>query len=450
MREGHCQPLFRLSVTLGGLSACNSILAILVPWYVVTKIGANVETDAFFASSALPQFIFLIVTSTLAHILIPLFATTGEENFLNDARISFLAVTVFFCLTAVILLISINVWIPFLVPGFSAAGKDLTIGLTKIQLISMVLNASIVTLWSFYQARQKFIWQELSSLLANVAALLLLVYALPRFGIRAAAWTMVFANSLKFILLLPILGGRRRLKWDTTIAAETWRRLKPFLPGQIYLRTDPLLDRYLTSMTQAGGLSLFYVGQQVYSTANQILYKSVASTLAPALAMEAKEGAWDNYRRAYRQRLLLMLAMTTLGGLLLLSVGLPALHLAIGHGGVTTENVRTLWLIMLSLAGAYIGGAASQVTSVAFYAMGDTKTPTVLSVTAYTVYIPLKVLVFLRYGLIGLAATMSIYFVVSFLIQFLVLEKAVRRHLCNGREALAGETRTDNGVLGIE
>jgi putative peptidoglycan lipid II flippase len=431
--------LFRLSLAIGWLSACNSILAILVPWYVVTKMGANVETDAFFASSALPQFIFLIITGTLAPILVPLFATTDEENFLNDARTFFLAVTVFVGLVAAILLIATDVWVPLLVPGFSAAGKDLAQRLTKIQLISMVLNASIVTLWSCYQARQKFIWQELSSLLANAVALLFLVYALPRFGIQAAAWAMVFNNSLKLILLLPILGRWRRLRWNTTIAAESWRRLKPFLPGQIYLKTDPLIDRYLTSMTQAGGLSLFYVGQQVFSTANHVLYKSVASTLAPALAIEAKEGAWHTYRRAYRQRLLMMLALTTVGMLLLLSVGLPASHLAIGHGGVTTENVRTLWLIMLSLAGVFIGGAALQVTSVAFYAMGDTKTPTLLSAAAYTVYIPLKVLVFLRYGLFALAVVMSVYFVVSFMTQFLALEKAVRRRLGDGGEAFVGK-----------
>lgn len=97
------------------------------------------------------------------------------------------------------LLIFIESWIPLLVPGFSAAGKDLAPELTKIQLISMVLNASIITLWPSYYARQHFIWVELSTLVANVAALLLLIYTLPRFGTQAAAWAVVFNNSLKLI-----------------------------------------------------------------------------------------------------------------------------------------------------------------------------------------------------------------------------------------------------------
>lgn len=96
--------MFRLGLILGALSVCNSTLAILGPWYVVTSAGANVETDALFASGALPQFIFLIVSSTLAHILVPLLATNDEENFLNNARISFSAVTIFFSLLAILLL----------------------------------------------------------------------------------------------------------------------------------------------------------------------------------------------------------------------------------------------------------------------------------------------------------------------------------------------------------
>jgi putative peptidoglycan lipid II flippase len=407
----------------------------------------NVQTDAFFASGALPQFIFLIISSTLAHILVPLLATKDEEDFRNDALTSFLAVTAFFSLLALILLIFIDVWVPAFVSGFSAEGKSLAIALMKIQLISMVLNASIVTLWSSYQARQKFIWAELSSLIANILSLLLLIYTLPRFGIKAAAWAVVFNNTLKLIFVLPILGRWRWPDWNSSTTTETWQRLKPFLPGQIYLKTDPLLDRYLTSMSRAGGLSIFYLGQQVYAVVNQVLFKAVASPMAPLLAIDAKDGDWKSYRHAYRQRLLLILVLTVIAGLLLLAIGLPVLHLAIGHGGVTSENVRTLWLIMLSLIGILIGGAALQITSVAFYAMGNTKTPTLLSVITHTVYIPFKVLAFLRYGLTGLAVTMSVYLVASFLIQLLTLEKTVRRHMPKGHEALTGYQRPTDDAL---
>ena len=73
------------------------------------------------------------------------------------------------------------------------------------------------------------------------------------------------------------------------------------------------------------------------------------------------------------------------------------------------------------------GCPSGQVISGAFYAIGDTRTPTMLFIGTFTIYIPIKILVFLRYGVIGLAAVTSVHLAVNFLLQLLVLERAVAR-----------------------
>ena len=248
------------------------------------------------------------------------------------------------------------------------------------------------------------------------------IHAPDRFGIYAAAWNTVFYNGLKLAFLLPVLGRWRRPAWPSPTAREAWRLFMPILPGQAYLRAEPLLDRFLASTKEAGSLSLLYVAQQMYANAILVTNKAVIAPLSPKLALAAGEGGWWRFRRAYRARLLLLALLSTLGGLLLMAFGPHALRLAIGHVGVTAENVHTLRLVIIALVGAFFGGVSGQVVSGAFYAMGDTKTPTKVSALIYTLYLPLKIAVFLGYGLIGLAITMSAYFVVSFLVQFVMLE----------------------------
>lgn len=426
-RAGEHVFLLKQSVNLGALAVCNAALALLAAWYVVTRVGINIETDAFFASGALTQFVFLVLTATLLPVLVPLLATSGDKTFSDDAWAFFSLTCVSFSLIALGLYAASSVWVPLLVPGFSEGGKSLTVSLTKIQLVSMVLNAAIVTLWAAHYARHRFVWIELSGLVANLAGLLFLVLTLPRFGIRAAAWNTVFYNSLKLIFLLPVVGRWRLPKWRSPAVGEAWRRFKPLLPGHVYLRADPMLDRFLTSMTGAGSLSLLYVAQQVYANIVMVLGKAVVAPMAPRLAVEAEEGDWPRYRRTYSNRLALTLFVASLGALLLLAVGRPALHLIIGHGGIAAGNVNRLWLIMIALTGTLVGGAAGQVTAGGFYAMGDTKTPTKVSACIYTFYIFLKAAVFLKYGLIGMAVTMSAYFVANFAAQFLFLGRAVSR-----------------------
>lgn len=420
---------FRQGLNVAALATCNAALAVLSAWYIVARTGLNVETDAFFASGALPQFAFLLLSATLPPVLVPLLATRGAERLREDAWVFFLLTTGLFGLLGACLYATCGVWAPLLVPGFSAEGKSLTVEMTKVQIVSMVLNAGIVTLWAVQHARRRFVWVELSGVLANLAGLLFLACMLPRFGIMAAAWNTVFYNCLKLAFLAPALGRWRRPAWPSPAVTEAWRLFKPFLPGQAYLRAEPLLDRFLASMGGAGSLSLLYVAQQVYANVILVTSKAMVAPLAPRLAVEADTGEWLSFRRAYRARLLLIALLSAVGASVLLAFGPRALRLAIGHAGVTAENVHTFWLVMLALAGAFAGGVSGQVASGAFYAMGDTKTPTKVSALIYTVYLPLKIAVFLRYGLIGLAVTMSAYFVTNFLAQFVMLEGAVSRRL---------------------
>lgn len=420
---------FGQGVNVGALAICNAALAVLSAWFIVARTGLNVETDAFFASGALPQLAFLLLSTTLLPVLVPLLATRDAERLREDARVFFLLVTGLCALVGVGLYATCGWWVPLLVPGFSAEGKSLTVGLARIQVVSMVLNAGIVTLWAAQHARRRFVWVELSGVFANLAGLLFLVWALPRFGIKAAAWNTVFYNALKLAFMLPVLGGWRRPAWPSPAVREAWRLFKPLLPGQAYLRAEPLLDRFLASTGGAGSLSLLYVAQQIYANVILVTSKAAVAPLAPRLAVGASAGEWHGFRRAYRARLLLIALLAASGVVLLLAFGPQALMLAIGHAGVTAGNVYTLWLVMLALAGAFAGGVSGQVASGAFYAMGDTKTPTKISAAIYTLYLPLKVAVFLGYGIIGLAVTMSAFFVVNFIAQLFLLECEISRRL---------------------
>src|SRR2546430_5267587 len=278
-----------------------------MPWYIVTRLGVGIETDAFFASGALPQLIFLVASFSLTQVLVPLLVTEDEKNFRRDAWGFFLAVSGFFCLTSVILFLTAPYWVSLIVPGFSPEARQLTITLSRIQLLAMIGNASVVVLWSVYYARQQYLWTELSSVLANAVSLLFLFWTLSRYGIVAAAWATVLNLGLKVVMLMPALGRWEWPQWNSYAMKEAWRRIKPFLLGQTYAKSDPLIDRFLTSLGGAGNLSLLYIGQQVCSAINLITTKAISSPSVPRLAIAAKQNDWVEFRRVYRHRLAWML-----------------------------------------------------------------------------------------------------------------------------------------------
>jgi putative peptidoglycan lipid II flippase len=416
----------RVAVSLGAISATVIAIAFFNQWFIIVTLGPGRATDALFAGLAVPQLVLAVISGSLIHVLVPLLSGESREQARAEAQELFTAVGLVFAAVALVLLVFAPWWAPFLFPGFRGADRGLLIRLTQIQLIAMVFTAVWGVLWAYHYSRQRFIRAELSQILAGACSLGLLVWLLPRFGVVVAAWLSVFRSVLQCVVLLPDLGAPRLTRTRSPTVREAWRRLRPLLIGTSYYKTDTLLDRVLSSLTPAGGLSLLYLGQQVYGAGNQIINTALAAPLVPVLSSLAKRESWEEFRHTYRRRIVLITVLTLACYVAFVAVGRVFLSILIGHGGVTRENVFLLWSLMVALGGTFVGGTIGSVTSIVFYSSGDTTTPTRLGIITYTLYVPLKILAFLRFGLIGLAVSSSIYFLSNVALQYAFIRRKFR------------------------
>lgn len=411
------------AVQLGTLSATNIGITFLSQWYVLTELGPGLETDALFAGMTLPQLVLAVISGSLMHVLIPLLAGNDEDQLRHDAWGILVIVSFLFGLLATILYVAAAWWIPFTVPGFSAAGQVLTIELTRIQLIGMVFAAMNGVQWAAYHARQQFVWAEFVPILASSTALLLLILTLPRFGVIAAAWISTLGLGLQTVLLAPGMGRPIRPNLQSAAIQQALKRIKPLLWGAAYYKTDPLVDRFLLSTAGSGSLSLYYLAQQLYGAVNQVINKAIAAPLVPLLSNLYKTGNRAEFRRVYRRKLLHVGVISLCGLLFLTLFGQATLDILVGHGNINAENVKSLWWIMLWLGGMFVGGAMGQISSTAFYASGNTTTPTRIGIYTYTFYIPLKIGLFYYFGIIGLALGTSFFLLANLFLQNWLLMK---------------------------
>lgn len=412
-----------LAVQLGVLSVSNIAIAFLIQWYVLTQLGPGVETDALFAGMTVPLLVLAVISGSLMHVLVPLLTGVTQERFNRDAWGFFLLVGGIFSVFALVLYLTAHWWVPLTVPGFSQVGRSMTEELTRIQLIGMVFTALTGVQWAVCHARQQFLWAETTPIIGGGLALLLLIWALPKYGVVAAAWISTFRFFLQTAILMPAMGRFVRPTLKANSLQEAFRRIKPLLIGTAYYKTDPLVDCFLLSMSGAGTLSLFYLGQQIYGAGNVVINKAVAAPMVPMLSLLHKAGDKIGFQHVYRKRLLLTGVLSGGGLLVFAVVGHPLLQLLVGWGAFRSSDVSGLWLIMMGLAGVFIGGATGQITSSAFYASGNTRTPTFLSMISYTAFLPIKVVIFFFWGVIGLAIATTVYYLTNVLLQACLFRK---------------------------
>jgi len=425
----------RLAVILGGLAGVNILLTFFYQWYVLITIGPGWQTDAFFAGMAVPQLFLAVVTGSMTQVLVPLLATKDQDNSHKEAWSFFQGIGFIFSILAVLFFVTATTWVPWTVPGFDPESKLLTISLVRIQLVGMVFMALNGVAWSVYHSRQKFVWAEISPVLGTLGGFAFLIWGLPRFGIIIAAWAVVLRAVIQTILLLPGLGVYRFPDWRTNTVKEGLHRLYPLLLGSTYYKTGDLVDRFLASMAPAGQLSLLHFANQIYLAGTLILGKALATPMVPLLAKRASEREWFSFRKIVSSRFRWTLGITLAVFICILFSGAPVLSFFFGHGRFTIGEVLTLRWLLVALVGVWVGGALGQILSSSFYAKGNTRTPTKIGVFGFTIGLGLKVAGFLYWGILGIAAGTSLYYLLNAFLLKLVLKQRVNKRISESIKA---------------
>lgn len=403
----------RTALWIAALAVANMGATFLLQWYVLVFFGPGRETDALFAGMTVPNLVVVLTSAPVGNTLVPLFAQqpagAGRQSV---AWAMFAIISGIFGALSVLFYFTAGWWAPALAPGFEGEARALLVETSRIQVLGVVFTAQYSVAWAMCQARRQFVSVEVSLLVSVGLALGLMMWIAPRYGVLGVAWLNAGRAVLQTILLLPGMGGLVRPDWRAPALQDAWRRMWPLLVGGTYYKSDMLVDRFLSSMAPAGGLSLFHLGRQLYAAAQGILSKALVGPVVPTLAAQAGAGEFQAFRALYRRRLVLVSGLILGGYAAYLVVGKLLLGLLIGHGGVTAENLDTLHAILLALVG-FLLGAPSQILASSFYALGDTRTPTKLSVVGYTLGVAMKVGGFYWGGLMGLAVGTSLYYLVN-------------------------------------
>ena len=418
-----------LSLRLGVLAGANLVAGFLMQWYVLVRIGAGVRTDALFAGMTVPQLLVSVLAGSSMHVIVPLLSGESESRSRQDGwHLAFLTGAVFGVI-AIVLGVFAPYWTPIVAPGFSAEARSLMVDLTRIQLVGMVFTALAGVLWAVHRARQHFVWAETAPLVGTMLGWAALIWAIPRYGVVAAAWVQVIRVGTHALLLMPGLGSYDRLPVRKDAALEAWRRLRPLMAGNAYLRTEPLIDRMLSSLGPVGDLSLYYIGQQFCAGLLQVSNNAVVAPMVSRLSRFVHRADWAAFARSYRRNLRGALLLGSAAFACALGLGSVALMIVGRPDGALATKALTLFWIVTGLGGSLVAGSAVEVVRGAFYSTGETRVPVRADVLLFTFGILLKAVSFRAFGVVGLSVAASIQMILILTLLARLLNRTVSRHV---------------------
>lgn len=434
---GHAgSPGRRLAVNtliVGGAFILSRVLGLVREAVIAAQFGTSPEASAYQTAFGIPDTLFLlIIGGAVGSAFIPVF--TGIMSKGKEADAWKLASTL---INASLVLLSLGCIVmtiaaPALVSTIIAPGpgvnQELVVELTRILLLSPLLMGLGGWAMGILNARQHFTLPALAPVAYNLAIIFgVLVFAgLLQMGIYGVAWGVVLGAALHFGVQVPGL-VRAGMKYSLRLnvrdmgVREVARLLGPRIIGQAAFQANVVGAKSIATGIVGGSVAVFNYAYLIMILPHGVFAMSLATTTFPTMAAQYGEGNLEGLRNTLSRaiRVLLFLTLPAAVGMFALRSEIVATLFEFGKfGRDSTELVaNTLSYFALGLV-AY---AVVEVLTRAFYALHDTRTPVMVSVS--TVALNLAFSALLVFGLkwdqqglaLSLAATTTLEMVMLWL-----------------------------------
>lgn len=418
---------FNHSASLATLVSVQIVSALSAQLLVLRHFGAGSMTDAYVASQAIPFLLSAVITVALQNVWQPKLSTSlGEAKWQHQLAIAQGQALLMFGGSACIIWLAIPAWSAALFPGLSPGELGLLYALTPILLLASMINCHASLNVTALRSQDRFVLPETIIACNEIFGLLALVYFLPKYGISAAAWTTL-AKSLSLLTILQAVTGKPDIHPKLALKeTSSLRSIYPLLLGSGIYKTAPLVDRYWSSQASSGSMTLFFLAQSSLGALAKVLDRAICQPETPRIARLWAAGATLELRSIYRQ-CLLKLALITAAAAICLLMSQPYALEAFSFGlNLSDDGSTRLWRLCFFLTPYLFASSAGAIVAGTFYAIGDTKTPVRLGLIAFFAGVIIKSICFLLAGIEGLAAGLSIYYLLSLLLSCGALERRLK------------------------
>lgn len=439
--------------TVGFFTLISRVAGLARDMAIAYAFGTLASADAFFVAFRIPNLLRrLFAEGALTVSFVPVFTQTlrkSEDEARRVARLSFwlLAVVLvgvsFVGVLASPWLVKLTAW------GFSKDAEkfDLTVRLTRVMFPYILLVSLAAWAMGVLNSLKHFAAPAASSIFMNfgiIAGALVFTawFDPPVYGLAVG---VLVGGVLQMAVNLPPLARRGFLPapaWQPGHPAvrKIVGMMIPAAYGAAVYQFNVIIITLLASFLPTGSVSYLWYADRVMEFPLGVFAVSLATVILPTLSDHAAD---DNLKAlkesfGFALRLVFFVTVPAAGGLMILSDEIIRVLFQHGSFGPDSTALTARALVFFAAGLPFISGV--RVTSNAFYALQDAKTPVRLANWSMAANVVFSLALMKPLGHSGLALAVSLSALVNFVLQARAFRKKTGR--LGLRKILLGTIRT--------
>ncbi|MDZ4803876.1 MAG: murein biosynthesis integral membrane protein MurJ [Candidatus Eisenbacteria bacterium] len=437
---------------------------------IARMVGADGMTDVYFAAFTIPDFLnYLLAGGALSITFIPIFLGFLVRK--QEAEGWSVFSTVFHVTLATLSILLVLGWIlapllcRWLAAGFDPEQQRLLVRYTRILLPAQLFFFAGGLLGAVQMARGRHGYYAAAALVYNAGIIAGGLLLGPSLGMEGFCWGAL-AGAFVGHGVLQVVGAARagiRLRPHIDLnspAVRQWIGLTlPLIIGQSILLTDEWMQRYFGSSLAPASISWLNYARKLVLVLPAILGQATAVASFPVLSRQVTEGDFGAMGETLSRGLRRSVVLAGLGAVLLIVLNREIVQIIFGRGAFSTSDVLTTGRVLAVMALAVPALVAQSLLARGYYALADTRTPTLIGTIITLAAIPLYGFLARRFddptthlggGHLGLAWASTLSLVLYGVVTAFFLQRRLdRRHPASGRLLPAGFLGRSSLVLGV-
>jgi putative peptidoglycan lipid II flippase len=418
--------LARSAGIIGMATMSSRLLGVVREQVVAYLFGASREMDAFNVAFRIPNLLRdLFAEGAMSAAFVPSFSAYLARRSLNEAwRFGSSIITVLAVVTLALAALGM-VFADPIVGGVARGFADapgtlaLTVALTRVMFPFLTLVALAAAFMGMLNALQRFFVPSFAPAMFNVGAIACAIGLVPLMAglgwprVMALAIGTLVGGSLQAFVQYPAL-RRAGFRYSPAIGLtdpdvrRVFVLMGPGLIGIAGVQVNLFVNTLLATGQGEGAVSwLNYAFRLVYFPIG-LFGVSVATAALPAIARSAAQGDVDEVRRMVSRglRMMLVLNIPATAGLIVLAR--PIVSVLFERGAFTSADAAATAAALVAYAPGLVGYCAIKLAVPSLYSLGDSRTPTIVSLLSVAANIAVSVLLVRVLGFRGLALGTSI------------------------------------------
>ncbi len=423
--------ILKSSIAVSFFLFLNVLLMFMLEMLLARYYGTRMEMDCYLSAVTLPDLLVTVAITAFNCALVPTLvrhfeADTAEQAYrLTNSYVNIIFL-IFLLLAAAGVLFAAPL-IRFLFTGFDQPRVELSARLMIIYFPVMIFRSLTALLSSIFYAERRFFLAPLAPVAGSVVAVILLMVWVDQLGIYAAPVAVAVSSLLQFALLFAVYAIERKYRFEWHFIDRDFRAVLrlmwPLIWGGLITKAIFVVDRSIASGLNEGAIAALGYANKIVRVLTLVGLGGLSITSFPALSALIAQKDWPRLQSLNRKTLSGITFITLLIFVLLAGFSATLVRIMFQYGAFTAEDTVNVGDTLVLYGGVLVFGAIANHIANLFFALPDTRTPTLIGIAGFIVgyFMKLWFSTFMSYRGIALASTL--YFGLNLMVMIWFLQK---------------------------